>query len=56
MFVTTLLHKTQLNLINFTIKQLSLKFVYSVLLAEQLQLHKNEILIKIVHNALETMF
>jgi hypothetical protein len=58
-FETDLLYKTQLSFINFVMKQLSLRVdraVYSVWLADQLQLHENEILVKIISYALEMMF
>jgi hypothetical protein len=47
------------NFINFVMKQLSLRVdraVYSVWLADQLQLHENEILVEIISYALKMMF
>jgi hypothetical protein len=58
-FVTTSLYKIQFSFINCIIKQLMLRVDRvdcSVWLAEQLQLHENKILVKIVHIAFEMMF
>jgi hypothetical protein len=51
--------KTQFSFLNFIIKHLRLKIDRvgcSIWLAEQLQLHENEIFVKIVSIALEMMF
>jgi hypothetical protein len=58
-FGTVLLIKTQFNFINFIIKQLRLigdRVVYSVWLADQLQLYENKILVKIISITLEMIF
>jgi hypothetical protein len=56
LFATVSLHKTQLS---FTLMQLRLRVEridYSIWLGEQLQLHENKILVKIISIVLEIMF
>jgi hypothetical protein len=57
-FGTASLHEIQLSFTNFTIEQFSLRVGEvngSVWLSDQLQLHKNEILVRIASYALEIM-
>jgi hypothetical protein len=58
-FDSTSLNKIQLSFTNFHMNQLRLRVDrvgYFVWLVEQLQLHKNEILVGIISSALKTMF
>jgi hypothetical protein len=57
--VTASLHKIQFNFTNFIMKQLSLRvdrIDCYVWLVDQFQLHKNEIIVRIVPYTLKMMF